>query len=300
VEVRNDEFRDDNDDVGPSCLIAVHRSHVVDLHHAGQMLRELEIINKRTRSELGTADSAGLKAVPKRRPFIPETTLMSKASDQESTEEEVVRLQHLAMAAVATVGAGGSAKVVGSSGGPVAAAVESGSDSRGNTVDPRYVAPRVINGKLIMPFFNHSFSSYCFETMKCRVLYRNRYDVIDDERTGPLTEDVRKNLGAHWMLFDLPSVARVSWVSKDGASHDEMIDLGEIFSSRLVRYAPDLDVGDVDLDVYYGGPEVILVVEDRSIHVYMKSRIVLSHPVSPSNRLSNVRSDLIVAYTHEF
>jgi hypothetical protein len=273
---------------------------MADPFHDAQMLRDLEIINMRTRRELGAPVSGSLQPEPKRKPYMPEPKIIIRASDREPKEEETVRLQHFAMAAVATVGAGASTELLASSGGPVAGIAESKSTSPSNAVDPRYVPPTLKDGKLIMPFFNHSFSSYCFDTMKCRVLYHNRYDVMDDEPAGPLTEDVRRVLGAHWVLRDLPSVARVAWTSKDGASHDEKIDLGEIFSSRLVRYASDLDVNDVDLDVYYGGPEVVLIVEDRSIHVYMKSHIVLRHPADPSNRLTNVRSDSVVAYAHKF
>lgn len=211
-----------------------------------------------------------------------------------------MRLQQVAMLAIASVAYGGSAELHAGDGGASNVSSKSQTHSSELSVDPRYIQPKVQDGKLIMPFFDHSFSSFCFDTIKCRVLYHNRYDAINDEPTGPLTEAVRKRLGAHWILFDLPTVARVTWTSKDGSDHDETIDLGRIFSSRLVRYAPDLDVGDVDLDVYYGGPGVILVVEDRSIHVYMKACIVLRQPVDPSNRLTNTRNDLIVAYTHKF
>lgn len=249
-----------------------------------------------TLKELGPPVPGGMAAEPKRKPNIRErSALVDRPS-----KEEAMRFQHVAMLASASVASSGSADLHARNGGPLEVSSTYQAHSFEQTVDPRYIQPKVQDGKLIMPFFDHSFSSFCFDTIKCRVLYHNRYDAINEEPTGPLIDGIRKNLGAHWILFDLPSVARVTWISKDGATHDETIDLREIFSSRLVRYAPDLDVDDVDLDVYYGGPEVILVVEDRSIHVYMKARIVLRHPTDPSNRLTNARNDLVVAYTHKF
>lgn len=171
--------------------------------------------------------------------------------------------------------------------------------SYGGRVDRRS-RPRVDGGALIMPFFNHNFGSACFDTLKCRVLYKNRYDTNDNEPRGGLTDRIRRNLSGSWILFDTPSVAKVTWTSKDGSSHDEEIDLGNIFRSKLVRYAADLDVSEVDLAVSYISPEIILVVEDRVVYVYMKAVIPLRHPTDPTNRHTNMRRDLIAVHTQEF
>lgn len=294
--VRSDEFNQDNL-ARPSSLRAVQRRQSPDPHHDLQLFRELEAINTRTLKELGPSLPGGMTGESKRKPNIRK---WSALVGRPSKEKEKMRLQHAAMLAIASVASGGSAELNARIGSSLEVSSTSQTHSFEQAVDPRYIQPRIQNGKLIMPFFDHSFSSFCFDTIKCRVLYHNRYDAINDEPTGSLTEGIRKSLGAHWILFDLPSVTRVTWTSKDGAAHDETIDLGKIFRSRLVRYASDLDVHDVDLDVYYGGPEVILVVEDRSIHVYMKARIVLRHSADPSNRQANTRNDLVVAYTHKF
>lgn len=210
-----------------------------------------------------------------------------------------MKLRHLAAATAVSVVAGCSFMGHGHGGATSAHATANGI-SYGERVDRRYVRPKVKDGALIMPFFDHNFGSACFDTLKCRVQYKNRYDTKEDEPTEPLTEAARGNLSGRWLLDDLPSVARVIWESKDGVSHDESIDIGAIFRSRLIRYAGDMDVTEVNLDVPPASPDIILVVENRSIHVYMKAHISLLDPVDPNNRLTNFREDLVIAYTQEF
>jgi hypothetical protein len=164
----------------------------------------------------------------------------------------------------------------------------------------RHTASRVEDGVLKIPFSDHVFGAVCFDTLRCRVLYDNAYVVNQGSPRGPFTERNRDNLDGSWIILQPPAVARVTWTSKDGVDHDEAIDLGGIFHSRLVRYAPDLDVNDVDLKTYPGGPGIILVVDDRSIHVYMRAHISLLKPIDPRNKYSDFRSDLVAAYTHRF
>jgi hypothetical protein len=163
-----------------------------------------------------------------------------------------------------------------------------------------HMKSKVEDGVLKIPFYDHSFNARCFDKLKCRVLYGNTYVVNSGSPTGPFTERDRQNLRGGWGSLDFPSAARVMWTSKDGENHDEKIDLGEIFRSGMVRYAPDLDVNDVHLSVPPSAPDIILVVEGRSVHVYMKAWIWLRRPTDPTNKLSNLRADPVVAYSHRF
>lgn len=226
--------------------------------------------------------------------------LVGQTSDARAEESEPMRLHHIAAATLISAVAGCSSIGHGARNGENAVHAPSAGVSYGTRVDRRYIRPEVKGGVLIMPFFDHNFSSACFDTVKCRVLYNGRYDTNEEKPTGPLTEAILHNLNGSWLLDSFPSVAQVSWVSKDGVSHEEAVDLGSIFRSKLVRYAEDLDITDVDLSVYYSTPDIILVVEDRSIHVYMKAMIALCHPVDPNNKFSSWREDLVDAYTHEF
>lgn len=167
--------------------------------------------------------------------------------------------------------------------------------------DPRHIRPRIRDDQLVTPFFAHNFSASCFDTLKCRVIYNNRYEPDDNGPTGPFTDELRNNLHAFRMgIVNFPSPAEVTWVSKDGVSHTAKIDIGWIFRSLMVRYGPDLDVNDVNLQSDPFPPDVYLVVENRSVHVYMRAHVDLLHPTDPKNKLTNYREDLVLAYTEDF
>lgn len=268
---------DEAESVRPSSLKPVHRLSMTDRHYDLQLLRELSIVNARVRSELGPFPVGGIPLEVKRRPDLRTAPSHAEMIYEEVREDEKMDMKYLAMAAAMTVTTG----------------CHSG-------IKSWHMKSKVENGVLKIPFYDHSFGASCFDTLRCRVLYGNAYVVNSGSPSGPFTERDRNNLSGGWANLDFPSVARVLWTSKDGTNHDETIDLGEIFHSGMVRYAPDLDINDVHLSVPPSAPDIVLVVEDRSIHVYMKAWIWLLHPTDPTNTLSNLRTDPVVAYSHKF
>jgi hypothetical protein len=163
-----------------------------------------------------------------------------------------------------------------------------------------HMKSKVENSVLKIPFYDHSFGAACFDTLRCRVLYDNAYIVNSGSPSEPFTERDRHNLSGGWGSLDFPSVARVIWTSKDGTDHDENVDLGEIFSTGMVRYPTDLDVNDVKISVPPSAPDIVLVVEDRSIRVYMRAWISLLKPRFPGRKYSDFRHDPVVAYSQTF
>lgn len=274
--VANDGF-DEDEGVRPSSLQVVHRLTAADRPYDLQLLRDVEIVNAQTRRELGPLPAGGVPLGVKRRPELAIAPPNAETNGDDIREEETMDMKYLAMAAAMTVTSG----------------CHSG-------IKSWHMKSKVENGVLKIPFYDHSFGARCFDTLRCRVLYGNAYIVNSGSPSGSFTERDRNNLSGGWGNLEFPSVARVVWTSKDGTNHDEKIDLGEIFRSRTVRYAPDLDVNDVNLRVPPGAPDIVLVVEGRSIHVYMKAWIYLLHPIDPTNRFSNLRTDPIVAYSHTF
>jgi len=261
----------------PSSLKPVHRLTVPDRYYDLQLRRELDIVNARTRSELGPLPVGGVPLDVKRRPELQTMPSNVEAIGGEITKDKEMDMKYLAMGA--------------------ALAVTSGCHSG---IKSWHMKSKIENGVLEIPFYDHSFNARCFDTLRCRVLYGNAYIVNSGSPTGPFTERDRQNLRGGWGNLEFPSVARVTWTSKDGTNHDEKIDLGAIFHSGLVHYAPDLDVNDVHISVPPSAPDIILVVEDRSIRVYMKAWIWLLHPTDPKNKFTNVRTDVVVAYSHTF
>lgn len=260
-----------------SSLRAVHRLTTEDRHYDIQLLRGLEIVNARTWHALGPLPPGGIPREVKRRPDPLVRSSSGETLVGQITEKEKMDIKHLAMAAAMTVTSGCHPGI-----------------------KSWHMKSKVEDGVLKIPFYDHGFDARCYETLKCRVLYGNRYIVNDGGPRGPFTERDRASLGSHWARLDLPSLARVIWTSKDGENHDETIDLSHIFESHLILYPDDLDVRDVDLVPYSGTPDIILVVEDRSIHIYMKAWISLLKPRYPGREHSNFRHDPVVAYSKKF
>lgn len=280
VSIRGAATRDvfDGDEgASPSSLRAVHRLTTADRYYDIQLLRDLEAINARTWRALGPLPPGGIPREVKRRPELRAISSNGRTLVEQITEDERMDIKYLAMAAAMTVASGCHSRIKSS-----------------------HMKSKVEDGVLKIPFYDHSFGASCFNTLRCRVLYENAYIVNSGSPSDPFTERDRQNLSSGWLNLDFPSIVRVTWTSKDGNSHDETINLGEIFRSRLVRYPDDLDVNDVKISVPPSPPGIILVVEDRSIRVYMKAWISLLRPRFPGRKYSDFRHDPVVAYSQTF
>ncbi|MGY3229087.1 hypothetical protein ACVWWJ_000571 [Luteibacter sp. HA06] len=272
----SDEF-DEGEVARPSSLKPVHRLRTGDGHYDLQLLRDLEIVNARTRGELGPLPVDGVPLQVKRRPELPAMPSRAETTADEIREDEKMDVKYLAMAAAVMM-----------------------TSSCHSGIKSWHMKSKVENGILKIPFYDHSFGATCFDTLRCRVVYDNAYIVNSGSPSEPFTERDRKNLSGGWGNLDFPSVARVMWTSKDGTDHDEKVDLGEIFSTGMVRYPPDLDVNDVKISVPPSAPDIVLVVEDRSIRVYMRAWISLLQPRFPGRKYSDFRHDPVVAYSQTF
>ncbi|MET0503841.1 MAG: hypothetical protein ABWZ85_00800, partial [Luteibacter sp.] len=99
---------------------------------------------------------------------------------------------------------------------------------------------------------------------------------------------------------NFPAPARLSWRSLDGEVHQADIDIEHIFHDRRIVHSPEISVSDVPEHAYFGDPDVIIVVNDRTVSVYMKAFIPLNHTRVPGNPHSNYRDEAILAWTKEF
>ena len=79
--------------------------------------------------------------------------------------------------------------------------------------------------------------------------------------------------GGYIGIRNFPAPARVSWKSKDGTFHTAEVDIGKIFKDEVIihhlplrefPHAPENTLQDVT---------IVLVVDDRTIKVYMLSNI---------------------------
>jgi hypothetical protein len=156
--------------------------------------------------------------------------------------------------------------------------------------------------KADLRFTTHNFAAYCFDTIGCKVLYDNAYEVRNEDgkiSPPPHAEDYLTYLDASTLgISNFPPPALVTWRSRDGEAHEATVDIGEIFKDRRILH--NVLEKDIPEDADTDGPAIILVVNDRTISVYMRAFIPLKEPTIPGNKYSSGRDDLMLAYSHTY
>ena len=150
-------------------------------------------------------------------------------------------------------------------------------------------------------FEHHNFGAYCYDAIGCRIRYGGDFPHgagSDDERSGPmpeLREAQRAWHGSRLALqaFTTPVTAR--WRSLDGERHSVEIDLDEVFPDRLIPHKVAFD--ELSERGAAGRPDIVVVVNDRTISVWVAMMIPLNKPDNPANPHSNVRYDWIEAWS---
>lgn len=154
-------------------------------------------------------------------------------------------------------------------------------------------------------FSRHDFGVACYDTYGCRVVYagRVRAEAPVDEKspsTADLERDFREYLQAGYIgIPNFPAPAVVSWHSADGTPLSAEVDIAQIFGDEVVLHR----VPSNQLPPYLFSPvdpEIILVVNDRTIQVYMRAHITTSLLQDPGNRYSGFRNDPILAYSKTY
>lgn len=161
-----------------------------------------------------------------------------------------------------------------------------------------------------MKFKEHAFKPVCYDTLTCLIDYkgiRTRFDKptlpSSQHGSGYLDRIFSGGISSN----DFPDVAKVVWRSKDGEDHRANIDVGAIFSDRLVRHnvpreqVRNLPHGKLHADSRISGyPEIILEVNDRTIRVYMRASIPLKGQKNPHKPWDGFREDLILVRTYQY
>lgn len=149
-------------------------------------------------------------------------------------------------------------------------------------------------------FDRHNFGAYCYDTYGCKVLYNDRYVTSqDDDELRPSSASVGpdhlKNLvGGYLGIANFPPPAVVTWRSRDGTPHEAHIDIAEIFKDQIIRH--NLSPGDLPTETIatLDAPDIVLVVDDRTISVYMRATVYLKD--TPDRRRER-RDDMILAFS---
>lgn len=154
-------------------------------------------------------------------------------------------------------------------------------------------------------FSRHDFGVACYDTYGCRVVYAGRVRAeyaIDSKSpsTAELEGDFREYLQAGYIgIPNFPAPAVVSWRSADGTQLAADVDMGAIFKDETVlhRVPPEQLPPYLYVPVE---PEIVLVVNDRTVQVYMRAHITTAVLQEPGNRYSGFRSDPILVYSKTY
>lgn len=159
----------------------------------------------------------------------------------------------------------------------------------------------IVRNTFPLKFKEHNFGAFCFNTIACKIVYADALHG-EEEKSSPPPQSYLKNLsGGHGGIENFPPPAAVTWRSLDGVSHEAKVDIGAIFKDeRVLHHVPQEDIPIETVAVALPGPDIILVVDDRTISVYMKAMIFLKKPRLTNNPRSNWVEEPILAYTRTY
>jgi hypothetical protein len=150
-------------------------------------------------------------------------------------------------------------------------------------------------------FKGHNFGVHCFDTIGCKVFYANRYMVLDAEdkvAPSPKGADYFAKLAASDLdIPNFPPPAVVTWQSKDGVPHKAEIDIAKIFSDRIIRHNVAKEDLPTETIATLDNPDIVLVVNDRTINVYMRATVYLKD--TPARKRER-RDDMILSFTQTY
>jgi hypothetical protein len=147
-------------------------------------------------------------------------------------------------------------------------------------------------------FSEHAFLAECGNVRRCKVTYADQVHVDDsgDREPRPLRGDLLTRTRPGLIgIENFPGPAVVTWQSMDGESHEEKVDISSIFKDRVVLHAEPVE--DIEDNHAYGQPVIFLVVDDRTIRVYMRSMVFVK---GGSREMPTTRHDSVLAYSRTY
>ena len=251
-----------------------------DQLHDQQLLRDMAIINARTREELGMLPLKGVPVIAKRKPVLPRRTPAAV----------VLALLHTASF-------------------PVSRAVDD------IPTDPEG-AEMFILGKLFkkktpqepwpIRFDDFSFGARCYNTLKCHIYYdKAELSLHVSEPSGqPFKENWKDSWTAGYSLGypGFPPPIKIYWTALDGVARETEINLEDVFPERLVLH----NVPREDIRPGWEGAresryvDILLEVNDRTINIYMRGRILQRKMKDSDDPNGEWRRDLILAWTKTY
>lgn len=151
----------------------------------------------------------------------------------------------------------------------------------------------------------HKFGAYCFDTRRCEVRYAGFLHGGPDPRLQPSLESlghpIEDILYAGWGPYpNFPEPALVSWTSLEGTEFTARVDIAEIFADRMVRHTVVRE--DILENSHIPYPGIILVVDDRTISLYMSTWLPLKKsPVQDrESRDGRVHAEVVLVHSEKY
>lgn len=162
---------------------------------------------------------------------------------------------------------------------------------------------------LPLRFDSFSFDARCYNTLRCSILFANHQHALNKELNGPsgqpYSPDWKDDWDAGFVVMPervFPAPAQIKWTALDGMERHASVDLATIFPDRRILHSvPSEDIWEEWASIYPHTPEVLLEVNDRTINVYMRVRLLTKHLKQiddPDQRIS--RRDLVLAWTESY
>jgi hypothetical protein len=155
-----------------------------------------------------------------------------------------------------------------------------------------------------LKFVQHNFGSECYDAYDCSVSYNGlRLGIGKPGELRPSLKDVHpdtlRNAAAGQIgIMNFPPPAQVRWRAKDGTPLEASVDIGAIFANGLIRH--EVPREDIPEGISILNPDVLLVVNDRTIDVYMRAFIPTKVQQIPGNQHSGHRDDLVLAWSKTY
>lgn len=157
-------------------------------------------------------------------------------------------------------------------------------------------------------FRTHSFSAYAFDTYGAHVEYAGVVQLDQDDTVLQPSSSSRgagyreRWDGTHIGIDNFPGAAKLRWRSKDGAAHQANIDIPSLFAEQTILHrVPREEVSPQPAqNGQHTSPAILIEINDRTVHVYMRAMIHTLHPQVAGNPRSRFRFDLVPVKTLVF
>lgn len=154
----------------------------------------------------------------------------------------------------------------------------------------------------VVHFERHNFGAYIYDTVECRIVYAGvvQREQAPGEPAPPLdpVRDPPHWSGSHAAIRNFPGPIEVRWRTADSPPLSASIDVASIFEDRVAlhRVPPD----EIKPNVTILDPDIILVVQGRTLSVYMKTPIPTRSLQIPGNKYSDFKDDPILAWSQTY